>query len=114
MLPFSLGFLLAPDPYVALALYSVQVFLSTFWMGPTFATVQALAEPRMRAQASALTLLTLNVIGMGLGPQLIGVLSDAQDLRQALFLPALCAPWAALHGWLAARSLPHDLERAGA
>jgi MFS family permease len=117
MLPFSVGFLLAPDPYVALGFYSAQVFLSTFWMGPTFATVQALAEPRMRAQSSALILLTLNVIGMGLGPQIIGILSDAlarpgsDGLRWALFAPAACAPWAALHGWLASRSLARDLAR---
>jgi MFS family permease len=114
MLPFSVGFLLAPDPYLALAFYSVQVFLSTFWMGPTFATVQALAPPRMRAQASALILLTLNVIGMGLGPQLIGLLSDALGLRWALFLPVACAPWAALHGYLASRSLRRDLEQVAA
>jgi len=121
MLPFSFGFLLSPDPYLALASYSIQVFLSTFWMGPTFATVQALAEPRMRSQSSALTLLTLNVIGMGLGPQIIGLLSDllhssfgAQGLRWALFAPALCAPWAALHGWLASRTLKRDLEQVAA
>jgi predicted MFS family arabinose efflux permease len=118
MLPFSLGFLLAPDPRLALALYSLQVFLGTFWMGPTFATVQALAEPRMRAQAAALILLTVNVIGMGLGPQMIGLLSDAlrpafgdQALRWALLVPVVCAPWAALHGWLASRSMRRDLEQ---
>jgi MFS family permease len=118
MLPFSIGFLLAPDPYLALGCYSVQVFLSTFWMGPTFATVQALAEPRMRAQSSALILLTLNVIGMGLGPQVIGFASDVlrssfgeHGLRWALFIPAACAPWAALHGWLASRSMQRDLAR---
>jgi predicted MFS family arabinose efflux permease len=121
MLPFSLGFLLAPDPRLALALYSLQVFLSTFWMGPTFATVQALAEPRMRAQAAALILLTVNVIGMGLGPQIIGLLSDAlsptfgdQALRWALLVPVVAAPWAALHGWLASRSMRGDLEQAAA
>jgi MFS family permease len=121
MVPFSLGFLLAPDPYLALVLYSAQVFLSTFWMGPTFATVQALAQPRMRAQASALTLLTLNVIGMGLGPQLIGLLSDAlgesfgkQGLRWAMLALTACAPWAAFHGYLASRTLRRDLAQSAA
>jgi predicted MFS family arabinose efflux permease len=118
MLPFSLGFLLAPDPWLALACYSAQVFLSTFWMGPTFATVQGLAQPRMRAQSAALILLTVNVLGMGLGPQVIGLLSDAltpsfgdDALRWALLVPVACAPWAALHGWLASRTLRRDLAQ---
>jgi MFS family permease len=54
------------------------------------------------------------VIGMGLGPLLIGLLSDALSLRWALFLPAACAPWAALHGYLASRSLRRDLAQAAA
>jgi MFS family permease len=119
MLPFGLGFLLAPDPRAALGLYAVQVFLSTFWMGPTFAIVQGLAEPRMRAQASAVILLTVNVIGQGAGPFAIGLLSDgleapfgADALRYAMLALTACAPWAALHGMLAARTLRNELEPA--
>jgi len=121
MVPFAIAFLLAPSPGVALASYSAQVFLLTFWMGPTFAMAQAVAAPEMRAQASALVLLIVNVIGQGLGPLAIGVLSDAlhatrgsEGLRFALFAAVACAPWAALHSALAARTLRADLDRSSA
>jgi predicted MFS family arabinose efflux permease len=121
MVPFAIGFLLAPAPLTALALYATQVFLLTFWMGPTFAMAQAVAAPRMRAQASAVVLLTVNVIGQGLGPWLIGMLSDAlsaalgsDGLRFALFAAVACAPWAALHSALAARTLRADLDHSSA
>jgi hypothetical protein len=35
-----------------------------------------MVEPRMRATATAILFLTLNLIGLGLGPTLVGVASD--------------------------------------
>ncbi len=116
LLPFSAGFLFAADARHALVLYAAQVFLGTFWMGPTFAAVQGLAEPRMRALASALILFAISVIGLALGPFAIGAASEALQsrfgegaLRIALLGVAGCAPWAALHGLCAARTLRRDL-----
>ena len=42
----------------------------------TFALIQGLAPLRMRAMWAAVTLLVINLIGLGLGPTLIGLLSD--------------------------------------
>lgn len=50
------------------------VFLA--WMGPNWAMVQAVSPERTRAMASAVILLATNLIGLGLGPMLVGVLSD--------------------------------------
>ena len=44
--------------------------------GPTMAMTQGLVKLRMRATASAILLFILNLIGLGLGPQAVGVLSD--------------------------------------
>jgi MFS family permease len=41
-----------------------------------FGVTQGLVEPRMRATASALLLLIVNLIGFALGPPMIGALSD--------------------------------------
>jgi len=62
-------------PHAVLFLFFGGI-VSSFWVGPTYAAVQSLAPPHLRAQASALMLLLLNLIGMGLGPILVGALSD--------------------------------------
>jgi hypothetical protein len=38
---------------------------------------QNLVEPRMRASASAVILLVMNIVGQGIGPMLMGLASDA-------------------------------------
>ncbi len=68
-------------PYAVLFLFFGGI-VSSFWIGPTYAAIQTLTPDHLRSQASALLLLLLNLIGMGLGPLLVGVLSD-------LLLPSL-------------------------
>jgi MFS family permease len=51
--------------------------LNILWLGPVIAAVQHLVPQRMRATASASFLLINNLIGLGVGPFLIGRLSDA-------------------------------------
>jgi len=72
---------------------------------------------RMRAVASAILLFMLNIIGMGLGPYLVGVFSDLlnpstgiDSLRYALCIAVLVNAWAATHYFIGARSLRHDLQ----
>jgi MFS family permease len=67
--------------------------VSSFWIGPTYAAIQTLTPSHLRSQASALLLLLLNLIGMGLGPLVVGALSDllapalgAQSIRYAMLL----------------------------
>jgi MFS family permease len=50
--------------------------LNILWLGPVTNAVQHLAPQRMRASASASFLLINNLIGLGVGPLLIGVVSD--------------------------------------
>jgi MFS family permease len=51
------------------------VFSAT-WFAPTFAVTQNLVTPRMRASAVAVLTLSLNLVGMTLGPAVTGALSD--------------------------------------
>ena len=46
------------------------------WNGPTFSIVQGLVTPRMRATASAVVFLLMNLIGQGFGPPALGFVSD--------------------------------------
>ena len=52
-----------------------NLVLASF-MAPTMATMQNLAEPRMRATTTAVTALVIGIFGAGLGPTVVGVLSD--------------------------------------
>jgi MFS family permease len=116
-LPFSIGFYFIPDKYAALACAVPPGILGAMYLGPTFATTQALAELRMRAVASAVLLFVLNLVGMGLGPMAVGVASDLfaragfgdDSLRWALLCVASVNLWAGAHYLLAARTLRQDL-----
>ena len=73
---YALGFF-ASDPRLAWPLLLLPNALNILWLGPVTTAVQHLAAPRMRATASASFLLINNLIGIGVGPTLMGWLSDA-------------------------------------
>ncbi|MDP3669071.1 MAG: MFS transporter [Telluria sp.] len=50
--------------------------LTLCWNGPTFSTIHRMVEPRMRATSSAIMMMTMTLIGHGMGPPVIGFLSD--------------------------------------
>jgi hypothetical protein len=63
---------------------------------------------RMRALWAAITLLVINLVGLGLGPTLIGVISDVlrptfgeESLRWAMICFSALTPWALFHYWRA-------------
>jgi len=73
---FAAG-LLAPNLWLAWPLLLIPNALNILWLGPVTTAVQHLVPQRMRATASASFLLINNLIGLGIGPFLIGGLSDA-------------------------------------
>jgi predicted MFS family arabinose efflux permease len=90
--------------------------LSLVFFGPSYATAQTLAAPRTRAVAAALLLFSKAIVGMGMGPLLVGTASDllaplagAHSLRLGLLLVPAFNVWAALHFFHAARHLRADL-----
>jgi MFS family permease len=119
--PFSLFFYLGSDLRVVLALATIPVFFGAMYLGPTFALTQALAPLRMRAVASAFLLFLINLIGLGLGPQMVGIGSDLlaakleeDSLRGALAITVTINVWSGLHYFLGARTITADLGAAAA
>lgn len=117
--PFSAAMYLSGDKVMALIFFAYPAFAGAAYVAPALAMTQALVTVRMRAQASAVLFLILNLIGMGLGPQLAGILSDlyhpaygAESLRYSLLTISVVWIWSALHFLLAARTLKGDIERA--
>ncbi|HEX7038392.1 MAG TPA: MFS transporter [Pseudomonadales bacterium] len=72
------------DHVVAFVVASAPYLLGATYLGPTFALTQNLVGLRMRALASSILLFVLNLIGMGLGPQFTGILSDVLNANTSL------------------------------
>jgi predicted MFS family arabinose efflux permease len=94
---------------------------STFWFAPAVGLCLSLVEIRMRATISGILFLIANMIGYGLGPILVGKMSDlfapafgADSLRMALSCIVMVNLWAALHFFLAGRAVRANLARADA
>ena len=117
--PFYVVAMTMNNPYWAIAILVVPSLLNSLWLGPTFGTIQNLAPMRMRALASAVLLFVLNIIGLGLGPFLVGVFSDLlipvageDSLRWAILLATVAYFWAGAHFLLAGRNLREELANA--
>ncbi len=107
-LPLSFLFYASTDVEIAIPAYFVSTLLISSYLGPTFALIQGQAPLRARAIWAAITLFVLNLLGLGLGPTLIGVISDAfrpsvgeDSLRYAMLVFAAVTPWAMYHYWRA-------------
>ena len=91
-IPFYLGFVWAPDWKLSLLFLNIPVLLNTFYLAPGLAVVQNSMRPSQRTMAGALLLLVLNLIGLGLGPTFVGMMSTD------VFLPKVTAAFTAAHG----------------
>lgn len=110
---------LSPSHYLAFALMGLAAAGTYAIYGPLFATIQTLVPERMRAMSIAVIYLFANLIGMGLGPFVVGVLSDAlstwagqESLRYALLVLCPGYVWCGWHLWQASKSIARDLKRA--
>lgn len=79
--PFYVAGVLSTTLWLSFAVLLVPTALGLVWLGPVLAAVQHLVPANMRATASALFLFINNLIGIGLGTTLIGVVSDSMRLR---------------------------------
>ena len=61
---------------LSVTLYAAFFFFSSFPYGAAAAALQLMAPPDLRARLSAIYLLVLNLIGIGLGPLAIAAVSD--------------------------------------
>ena len=115
--PLALPYLLLDDTTVVIGLLFVVTILINTYLGPCLAISHSLVPPAMRALTSAILFFVLNLIGLGMGPLTAGLLSDyftslygTDGLRYAMIAVAAIASIGVLMFWLAARSLPRDLE----
>ena len=84
-LPTQLAFVLWPETHriggpeglpFALVFMGIAAIFASFWIAPSYAAIQNLVPAHWRTHASALMLLAINLLGLGLGPLVVGMLSD--------------------------------------
>jgi predicted MFS family arabinose efflux permease len=75
-LPFAPICFLADRTSWALIAAIPMLSLTAAFIGPVIATIQRLVPLRMRATAVATLILVDNLVGLGLGPQFVGMMSD--------------------------------------
>ena len=113
--PLFVAGLMAPTVWMAWLLLLIPNALNILWLGPVTTAVQHLVAQPMRATASASFLLINNLIGLGVGPTLIGALSDSfkerfgdEALRHAAVTVVGFYVVAGLLMFLAVKRLRHD------
>jgi len=122
IMPFSFFVYLWPNPIQALLVQVCTAILMHMFLGPAYGTVQSLAGVKRRAMAAAINLFLINLIALGMGPLLIGMASDFFNARfgdnalryAILTLVVVAYNWAAVHFFLATRTLRADLATAEA
>jgi MFS family permease len=104
----------------SLVAFVPAIFIVSTWFAPTQATVQSIAPKHMRATASAIVLLSINLIGLGLGPLMLGLISDllatnysmdsSQSLRWAMIIMTSIALISAICYFMARKHASNDAE----
>jgi MFS family permease len=114
-LPFWVAALLLSDHRLALLCTFPANMFGTLWVGPSIAVIQELVPPTMRAMASAVYLFIVTIIGLGAGPQTVGILNDVIGTPDAvryslLGTSVVMSLGAGFFFWLAGKTLVRDLE----
>jgi hypothetical protein len=83
--------------------------------------LHTVVKPEMRSLASAIMLCINNIFGLGIGPLMVGMMSDAltprygvQGLGIALALMVIIGLWGSVHYLIGGRSLARDIAAAQA
>jgi len=115
ILAYSMGNWIA-----GMTLLMVPTFLGSLYYGPTYSSVQGLVTPQGRAMASAVLLFCQNLIGLGLGPLLFGMLSDElkptygeESVRYVLYAASALSLIPAYFFWRCSLRLNEELDAKG-
>ena len=117
--PAYFAALLAPGYWATILLFMLPTCIGSVWYGPVYGNVQGLVHPRTRATAAAVLLFVINIIGLGLGPLSVGILSDVlgrqegwtpgDGIRWSLMIFGLFGIFAAALFWWARNTIRRDM-----
>lgn len=75
-IPFVIGALFLEDKAVVLFCFGVSNFLYGSYLGPSINVAHMLVPASLRAITSAILFFVINLVGLGFGPLIVGMLSD--------------------------------------
>ena len=118
--PLTVAALFAPTALTANLLFFPAILLLYLYVGPYYSAVQGLVPRQARAVASATVLFLQNLLGLGLGPVVLGYISDslkptygAESIRYAMAIATVFALIAAFILWSSRKYLAEELDRYG-
>jgi len=115
--PLTLFIFMLSDPLLMLILLTFPILLFAIHLGPISSALQGFSTLRMRGTSVAISLFVTNIFSLGLGPQIVGIVSDLltptygiDGLRYAIASVSVVALfWSAFHFSYGARSFSRDL-----
>lgn len=110
--PFAIGFLLIENTALSLAMLAISASVASVFWGPSFAFLHGRISHELRPMATAIYMFAFNMIGVGVGPTVIGIASDTlfadagpRSLAYAILLVQIAGIWAAWHYWRALKTM---------
>ena len=84
----------AADPFSFYVRFSIYSLILTLWLPPIYSLYYDLVLPRMRGIASSTYIIVSTLLGLGMGPYFVGIVSDRNggDLGQAIISINIVAP----------------------
>jgi len=117
-LPAGIGLLATPSLLVCGILIGIWSFLVALPYASVVSLTQSLAPPRLRGLVTGTYYASTYIIGVGLGPQGVGIVSDLlgpafgkSSLAIAMAIIGVPTAWAGIHAILASKTLGNDLAR---
>jgi MFS family permease len=116
LIPFAILFPLMPTAELAIGMLAINLVLASISAGPNNAALQVITPNRMRGQISALFIAVFNMVGYGVGPLVVALLTDYLFANEAslhlsiALQAAIFSPLSALVTWLGMRAYA-DSER---
>ena len=116
-LPFSLTAIFSLQKELVFACFTLATILNAIYLAPAIAMAHHLVPPQMRALTSAVLFFCLNLIGLGGGPLVVGILSDslapsvsALSLQYAMACIVFVGLIGSFFFFLGGKNLAKDLE----
>ena len=110
--PLVWAFLLLDDTRLALTLYAIATATGAVFWGPTFAFLHSRVSNDMRPMATAIFLFAFNLIGVGIGPTIVGFASSNifdgfgnHSLGVSMAIMQLAGLWGIWHYWQAMKTI---------
>ena len=114
---FAAGAIFLQDTTLSIICLGCCASLQSMYLGPSIAVAHSLVPASMRALTSAILFFVLNLIGLGLGPLVVGIISDRlaptfgiESLRWAMSIMIVVGAVSAMLFFITARKLAADLK----